>query len=109
MLAHGGVLQHPRCVGLQRVCGVDGGDSRLEAGEILQEENIPRRVGESHGGTPHSKAPTPSSNTILCWIGERYTRARSKIYSRQRQKRQNEEVESVCTKTCQNEHQEMSK
>ena len=52
------VLQCPKCVGLQHICGVDCDESSLEAGNILQEETIPRRVGESHDGRPHSEAPT---------------------------------------------------
>ena len=46
-------------------------------GKFFKRRLFLEELGESHGDTPHSKAPTPSSNTILCWIGERYTRARS--------------------------------
>jgi hypothetical protein len=74
----------------------------VNPGEFLQEDTIPRRVGESHGGTPHSKAPTSSSNTILCWIGERYTEIRSKISVCQGQKRQKEKG-AICVQ------QELSK
>jgi hypothetical protein len=80
---------------------VDGGESRLEAEEILQEETIPRRVGESHDGTPHSKAPIPSSDTILCWIGE--------IYKGQKKDLRTPETEETKGRGAVCVHQEMSK
>lgn len=79
MLFHGGVFQHLRCVSFQRIHGVDGGESRMEAGKIFHEEAVPGGVGESHAGTPHSTTPTPSPNASLCRINERDTRPRSKI------------------------------
>ncbi|GLD62740.1 piggyBac transposable element-derived protein 4-like protein [Lates japonicus] len=78
-LADGVIFQHLRCVSLQRICGVDGGESRMEAGEIFQEEAIPGGVGESHAGTPHSTTPTPSLNASLGRNGNRDAGARRKI------------------------------
>ena len=103
-LAHGGVFQHVRCVSVQRIRAVDGGESKMEAGEMFQEEAIPGRVGESHASTLHSTTPTPSPNASLCRIGERDTRRRSEITCCKRERWQKEEVQSMCAKRCKNKH-----
>lgn len=47
-------------------------------GHFFQEETIPRGVGESNAGNPHSTTPQPSMKASLCSIGDKDTRARSK-------------------------------
>lgn len=87
MLAHGGVFQYCRCVSLQCFCGLEGDQSRMEGGWKLQEETVPWRAWQMHGGAPLSRAQTTSTNTFLCCIGKRHESKSSHIHTNQRRRR----------------------
>jgi len=87
---------------------MDGGESRVERGENLQEEAVPRRARKIHGDPPDTEAPKYTQSTALCYIGERHTNtrtnSRTRSFSCHRQRRETKEMHFVCPKRCENRH-----